>query len=101
MGQRQELQAKLEALLGNDHVYFQPPENVVMQYPAIVYNRDLVRSEHADNAPYRHTKRYMVTYIDRNPDSDIPDKLLTMPMSTFVRHFTASNLNHDIINIYF
>ena len=38
MGTRLELQNKLEELLGSRHVYFQPPESVKMEYPAIKYS---------------------------------------------------------------
>ena len=101
MGTRLELQATLESLLGTDHVYFQPPSNVTMQYPAIVYNRDYRKTNFADNLPYAGRWRYQVTVIDRDPDSLIPEKVVGLPMTTFVRHFTADNLNHDIYDVYF
>lgn len=101
MGQRLQLQSLLEEILGSRNVYFQPPEDFRMSYPAIVYNRDHQESLSADNSPYNRRKRYMITYIDQNPDSEIPDKLTSLSMSTFVRHFTAAQLNHDIINLYF
>jgi len=72
-----------------------------MLYPCIVYNRDAAVTQFAGNDPYRYTKRYMVTIIDRNPDSEIPDKVAALPMTTFNRFFTADNLNHDVFNIYF
>ena len=33
------LQTKLEDLLGSKHVYYQPPENLKMEYPAIRYSK--------------------------------------------------------------
>jgi hypothetical protein len=57
------------------HVYFQPPENVKLEYPCIIYKRDFADTKFADNEPYAFKKRYMVTVIDRDPDSDIPDKV--------------------------
>lgn len=101
MGTRLSLQSVLETLLGSGNVYFQPPENVQMAYPAIVYNRDYQVSEFADNLPYSRTIRYQVTVIDRDPDSLIPDKVAELPMTRFVRHFTFDNLNHDIYDVYF
>ena len=38
MATRQELQTKLEDILGGRHVYFQPPESTKMEYPAIVFS---------------------------------------------------------------
>jgi len=101
MGTRLEFQDVLEGVLGDSSVYFQPPTNVRMSYPAIVYNRDYRAVQYADNAVYAKTLRYQVTVIDPNPDSLIPDQVGDLAMSTFVRHFTADNLNHDIFDVYF
>lgn len=98
---RTELQTLLEEILETDQVYFQPPENVQMKYPAIVYHRDFADTKFADNNPYRYTKRYMVTVIDRNPDSAIPNKIALLPMCSFNRFFTADNLNHDVFQLFF
>lgn len=96
---RLELQSLLETL--TQHVYFQPPTNVNMSYPCIVYQQDAGKSEFADDVPYRYTKRYSVTVIDQDPDSPIPDKLAALPTCTFNRAFTADNLNHTVFNLYF
>jgi hypothetical protein len=95
------LQSLLEELLGSTNVYFQPPPNLQMQYPCIVYKRDDARTTFADNAPYRYTKRYQVTVMDQDPDSPIPDKIAALPMCTFDRHFVADDLNHDVFNLFF
>jgi hypothetical protein len=101
MGSRLDLQALLASLLGTGNVYFQPPENLKVSYPAIVYNRDFQNARFADNLPFHRTIRYQVTVIDRDPDSLIPKKVAELPMSTFVRHFTTDNLNHDVYDVYF
>ena len=101
MGTRLELQTLFEDLLGSDNVYFQPPSNVSMRYPAIVYNRDFISAQFADNVSYARRTRYLVTVIDRDPDSLIPDKVAGLPMTSFVRHFAADSLNHDIFDVYF
>lgn len=101
MAPRTELQSLLEGILGSDKVYFQPPTNVQIQYPCIVYQRDYAITEFADDHPYRYTKRYQVTYISRDPDSEIPDKVATIPRCVFNRFYTVDNLNHDVFNLYF
>lgn len=83
------------------NVYFQAPPNNQMQYPCILYKRDDARTAFADNMPYRYTKRYQVTVIDKDPDSDIPDKIAGLPLCSFDRHYTADNLNHDVYNLFF
>lgn len=101
MGTRLEFQDVLEALEDGVSVYFQPPTNTQMSYPAIVYNRDYRKVEFADNAPYSQKRRYQVTVIATDPDSAIPDLVGDLPLTTFVRHYTVANLNHDIYSIYF
>lgn len=96
---RLELQAILRGI--TEHVYFQPPSNVTMEYPCIVYERDTADTKFADDEPYRYTKRYAVTVIDRDPDSPIPDKVAALPMCTFNRAFQANDLNHDVFNLFF
>jgi hypothetical protein len=83
------------------NVYFQPPNNVQMTYPAIVYARDGSDVKHADNSPYHLTKRYQVTVIDRNPDSDIPDKVEQLPLCVFSRAFVTEQLNHYVFTLFF
>jgi len=83
------------------NVYFQPPTNVRLQYPCIVYHRDFADTKFADDEPYNHTKRYQIMVIDQDPDSEIPDKVAALPMSLFNRFFTADDLNHDVYNVYF
>lgn len=71
-----------------------------MQYPCIVYERNTAQSVHADDILYRYTKQYLVTVIDQNPDSDIPDKIAALPMCTMNRFFTADGLNHDVFTLF-
>lgn len=99
MGRRLDLQTLFESFV--DDVYFQPPANVQMMYPCIVYQRDHADTKFAGNAPYRYTKRYQVTVIDRDPDSLIPDKVAALPLCTYNRFFVADNLNHDVFSLFF
>lgn len=101
MALRLDLQSLLETILGSENVYFQPPANILMKYPAIVYSRDDVHVDFAGNRPYNRQKRYQVTVIDRDPDSEIPDRIGALPMCAFARHYAASNLHHDVFNLYF
>ena len=99
MGQRLDLQRILENITSN--VYFQPPTNVQLQYPCIIYKRDFAESQFADNLPYAYERRYMITVIDQNPDSEIPGKVAALPKSLFNRFYTVDNLNHDVYSVYF
>lgn len=72
-----------------------------MEYPCILYKRDAADSQFAGNTPYRYTKRYQVTYISQDPDSEIPDKIAALPMCVFDRHYAVRNLNHDVFSLFF
>lgn len=99
MGQRLQLHEILKGFTEN--VYFQPPTNVLLNYPCIIYKRDFAETQFADNIPYAHERRYMITVIDKNPDSEIPGKVATLPKSLFNRFYTVDNLNHDVYSVYF
>lgn len=94
-------QTVLENLYGglNPHVYFQPPENIQMQYPAIVYNRYNIDNINANNEVYLQGGVYQVIVIDKDPDSDIVDRVSKYPTARFSRHYTSNNLNHDVFMI--
>lgn len=99
---RVELDGLLREVLGSNNVYYQPPETVKMKYPAIVYERSNVEVTWADNNPYRNLAEYEITYIDPKPDNDILERLLKkFNWVRFARHFTADNLNHDVLYLNF
>lgn len=91
----------LEAIPGVEAVYYQPPPSVRLKYPAIIYERERLANVHADNNVYGQKKAYQVVVIDRNPDSDIVDKVSKLPRCRFNRHFTQDNLNHDNFTLFF
>ena len=98
---RLELHEILCDILGSRNVYFQPPESLKMKYPCIVYERSGIDEIFADNSEYRNLKRYTITYIDEDPDSETPDKLQAVRYCYFDTHFKADNLNHDVFTLYF
>ena len=101
MAPRLQLQTKLKDILGASNVYFQPPPTIQLSYPCIIYQRDDIRTEFADDKPYKNKTRYKVTVIDKDPDSLVPSKLLGLPLCVYNRFYTADNLNHDVFTLYF
>ena len=99
MAPRLELQSLLEEV--TEHVYFQPPSSIQMEYPCIIYSRDGSSADHANNDLYRHIKRYEVTVIDRNPDTELADKVEALRYSSFERFFAADHLNHYVFSLFF
>lgn len=96
---RIKLQNILEEILGSRNVYFQPPENIKMKYPAIVYSRSDIKNTYADDKAYKQNNTYQITIIDANPDSDIVNKISKLPMCRYDRNFKSENLNHDVFVI--
>lgn len=102
MGQRLDLHNILKGIAGVKDAYFQAPENTTMEYPCIVYSLDDSYSEFADNKVYWRMKRYLITVIDRNPDSTIPDAIVDLFCYTrFDRFFVANGLNHTVFQTFF
>lgn len=101
MDRRSDLGALLRKTLGSSNVYFQPPETVKLKYPCIIYTLSGERVRHAEGILYFHRDRYTVNVIDKNPDSEIPDKIRALPYCTFDRFYTADNLNHFVYTIFY
>ena len=100
MASRYELHEIFKKILGSPYVYFCPPPNVKLCYPCIIYRLAEVDTKFADNLPYSRKKRYRVTIITSDPDSELPDKIGALPMSKFDRYYVADNLHHHDYNIY-
>lgn len=100
MQARLELHELLCTALGSRHVYYQPPESVKMEYPAIVYSRNSIENAFAENSVYKQDHQYQIIVIDKDPDSEIVAAISKLPMCQFVRHYEADNLNHDVFTIY-
>lgn len=100
MDRREELQALLESLLGSKQVYYQPPENIKMSYPAIVYFKSRIDTKKANDKTYQKRPRYEVTVIGRRPDHAVIQKILDLPYASYDRHYVADNLHHDVLTLY-
>lgn len=99
MANRLQLSEMLHAILNSDSVYFQPPESIEMEYPAIVYSLNGIQNTFADNSVYTQSRVYQIIIIDEDPDSEIVDKVSRLPNCKFVRSFDADNLHHWVFNI--
>lgn len=98
---REKLQYILEEIAGSRNVYYQPPSNISMKYPAIVYSRERISNRFADNKTWKQDCSYQIIVIDKDPDSEIVYKVSQIPMCRHDRHYTSDNLNHDVFTLYF
>lgn len=101
MDRRLELHKVLCDLLGSRNVYYQPPESIKMEYPAIRYSKSDIGSRFADNAAYSLLYRYELIVIDRRPDNPVITELLKLPYCSYDRPYISDNLCHDVLTIYF
>lgn len=101
MADRLDLQSLLEELLESRNVYYQPPESIKMQYPAIKFSKKRIDSKYANNAKYSMRDYYELTVISRTPDHPVIKKLLALPYCSYDRPYVADNLNHDVLTIYY
>lgn len=99
---RIDLQKALCDAVGSKNVYYQPAATYKLTYPCIVYERDKKASRYANDGTYLISDRYTITYIHKDADSEIPDKLLrTFTMISHDRTFKSDNLYHDVFSLYY
>lgn len=101
MASRLELHEKLVSILGSENVYYQPPSNIQMQYPCIIYRYSDTDKKYADNGSYIIVHRYSVQLLTYDPDNTTKDKLIALPLCAFDRHYAKDGLNHYNYQLYF
>lgn len=102
MGSRLKLHEELCEILETMNVYNDPPASVKMKYPCIRYLKGAPDVKRANNAVYRSTECYEGVVIDEDPDSEIPDKLLSrFQMCRLGKSYFAENLYHTPFTIYY
>lgn len=96
------LQNKLKELTGLTNCYFSPPNGFDLVYPCIVYTWNNNYTEKADNINYIKARRYTVTIITGDQDTDLSDKLVEGLMyCSLVRHFVNDNLEHFVHDVFY
>lgn len=100
MGSRLELHSELLKFLPN--VYFQPPSNIQMVYPCIVYSKNDNHRRYAGDNIYRNLQGYQLMVIDRNPDSNVADEIeKSFQHCSISRYYIVDNLNHTTLNLFY
>lgn len=100
MRTRLDLDKTLREIIGNGNVYFQPPENLKMNYPCIRYSLYDIQALHGDNLPYIKNPEYQLILIDPNPDNEFVGKLAELPSCSLDRVYVADNLNHYVFTVF-
>lgn len=100
MADRVELQNKFENILGSRNVYYQPPENLKMNYPAIRYSLSERRGIYANDKKYLKLKSYDGIVISYTPDPDFLEAIIDLPYVSLGKPYVAENLYHYPFTIY-
>lgn len=100
MDQRQkEFESKLKVECPN--VYFQPPPNIKLKYPCIVYKQAGDSKQYADNIGYIYKRQWMVTCMNQSPFDKASERLALWPMCEFNRAYASNGINHTVYYIYY
>lgn len=101
MRSRVDLHNRLVTILGSNQVYFQPPTNVQMKYPAIVYELEGDFSRRADNKRYTVYDKYTITHIYKDLKYDKREQILDAFLFVeFDRRLIADGLYQDVYTLH-
>lgn len=81
------------------HVYYQDPGNISMIYPCIVYSREGADTKYANGYVYGGTYEYKVTFMSKNPDDPILDKMSRDVRLRYDTEYKADGIYHCVFNI--
>lgn len=98
---REHLQEFLEEMLGSDNVLFEPPENVKLSYPCILFKRDNIDNTFANNNVYNQQYSYQVTIIEYDIDTELVDKFTKLTNCKFDRTYSMGDLVHTVFTMYY
>lgn len=100
---RLSLDALLKETFGNSvNYYFQPPNNLLLKYPALIYGLDGLLDRYAENKIYNRRHAYAMLLILSDPDNSLVDKLDELSYCRMSgRPYTVDNLYHYPFTIYY
>ena len=83
-------------------VYFQPPANIQMIYPCIVYHKTNINRHFAGNAIYSSLQGYLLTVIDSDPDTPVPEELQSnFQYCVITQTFHLDSMNNTNLTLYY
>lgn len=97
---RIELHEKLCELLGSRNCYYNPPEDLKMKYPCIIYKKVQSSRKHADDLNYLLFPGYQIIYITRNPDDELIYQIENFGYCQFDRQYASEGIHHFVYTLY-
>lgn len=89
----------LKNITGLTNIYFQPPQNILIKYPCIIYSIVGYESLFAGNKKYKTDIKYSVKFITRERKADIINKILNITKCSYDREYIFDGLYHCIFTI--
>lgn len=100
MGSRLELHSELLKFVPN--AYFQPPSSKSIEHPCVVYHKSGKSRKYGNNGLYLSVQQYKLTVMDKNPDSDIADRIEKhFQLCHISGYYTVDNLNHTSLTLHY
>ncbi len=100
MGSTEQLHDELLKFLPN--VYFQPPSNLTMKYPCIVYSKNGKSRRFGNDRIYNSIQGYQLTVIEIDPYGTTADDLEeSLQYCTINQNFVIDGLHHTTLNLYY
>lgn len=101
MKTRLELHEKLVEVLGSSQVYFEPPTNVIIKYPAIVYELNGESTKRANNKRYIVYNTYTATHMYKSLKNELKEQILeAFTYVDYDRRLVSDGLYQDVYTIY-
>lgn len=101
MKRKSELSQLLHTLPLEGEIHFQPPENIKLKYPCIIYKFDRYKDFYAGDGRHIVREAYTVTHIYKDPTQNLREAIrLLFTYADFDRVFVNDNLYHDVYTIY-
>ena len=83
------------------NVYFTPPDNIQLKFPACVVTREDFEIKKANNNPYFSSMGYKLVYMSREEADDIFIKVSSaFKYSSFRTEYKVNGLYHKVFVVY-
>lgn len=83
-------------------VYFQPPSNIQMNYPCIIYTKTGRNRHFGNDVIYLSQQGYQITVVEENPDSTIAEDVEKHFQNCVInQNYTIDNLYHTTLSLYY
>ena len=83
------------------NVYFTPPDNIQLKFPACVVTREDFEVKKANNNPYFSSMGYKLVYMSREEADDIFIKVSSaFKSSSFRTEYKVNGLYHKVFVVY-